>query len=1132
MNTRIRLVGSCCALGLLVSACNITAIDSAHEATAPAVSSISFISPPDCEPWECGGNAPTLNGQPLGPIEQNGGSQGSLLAALHDAALHDDDGSEARQSQVRLTTVCDQGCTSTCDLVVANGEFECSREVAGELEVLAGPDLEDYRLMVEIAGIADNGDPVEYEIIVEDYDSASDEEPSAYTLTYRRRGSASMPRPLCTNLVDRSDSAGHGSEAQKAYLLTGIRVDPASKEIRQADGTFMIGCSSHALGKMARLAHSAGFGLADVERLQATLRMLIADYSGNGASHTVMGRFIWWLYEGVASHGPPADGNYMIESDWGPSGATCLSQPRLPQLVDSCDDWQLCSLSGPAGSTPTWRTFVPIDADDVVIPATEPPIRINFEPASAVGSAGASWLSDTGASVGDRGNGYTYGWNVDNQLAARKRDMHPDPQWDTIIHMVADSEDRSWEIELDRGWYMAHVGFGDPLHHGNTHHIVADGGCTEDGVPVSVVMANLTTANHLRAHSAMELVQVCNRRLQLSPYAPGTQSKLAFIELVQIREGQPAGGPVKINFQPADAPTFPESSPEAPEYLVDSGDAYDLRGNLQTYGWRSVPADGIGEPELADNPKIRDRDHGFAFDQRYDTLAYMQKYGDYLWELAVPNGLYAVFIMAGDPAPYPEDRTEEEQEQVFGFRVESTEVVAGAWSDANGIGHNARGTALVVAVADGALTIASGENAKNNKISFVHIQQIVPLPPPRLHVDDDYCDDSAVCDNNGHLWGKTAFSTISAALAAARENSEIFVYPGTYAETLEVSKSVRLRGQRGSDGSKPVIQAPQAPSPRELGELAFYSVVTISGDGAVSAELEGFAIRGPDTWTLPDRDRAWTFINGVFVYDAYAKIQDNTFEQMSDREDSDHRGAAIMIGNWHAEKSGRADILGNIVGDSANQGRNLLEWGIVVSGVGSQASVRDNQVYGDGARTSGQNAFEVSGEAHADFLRNIAKHAERGSDGTGGAGIFVADAAARVVVRCNTLESNHVGLEIQANNRCLDTVILDVMATHNTMADNHWNVRIDESGSDPRRIFATLAENNFLESRSGVGVNQTGYLAVIDASNNWWGSADGPGSALADDVMGLPESEYTPWATDRFELDCNPPGLEPFCAQN
>ena len=450
--------------------------------------------------------------------------------------------------------------------------------------------------------------------------------PSAYTLTYRRRGSDIMPRPLCTDLIDRSESTGHGSEPQKAYLLTDITVDPSSKEITDADGTFMIGCSSHALGKMARLAHTAGFGLGDRDRLQATLRMLIADYSGNGASHTVMGRFIWWLYEGISSHGPPADGNYEIESDWGQNGATCLSQPRLPQLVDSCDEWQLCSLSSSVGAAPTWRTFVPIDADDVVIPATEPPIRINFEPASETGSAGASWLSDTGASFDDRGNGYIYGWSVDNQSGARKRDMHPDPEWDTIIHMVQDGEDRSWEIELDRGWYMVHVGFGDPLHHGNTHHIAADGGCTDDDLPVSVVMANLVTANHLRAHSAMELVQVCNRRLKVSPNAPGTQSKLAFIELVQIREGQPAGGPVKINFQPADAP-------EVPRYLVDSGEAYGLRGNLQTYGWRSVPA-GAGQPELADNPKIRDRDHGFAFDQRYDNPGLHAE----VWRLSLGDG--------------------------------------------------------------------------------------------------------------------------------------------------------------------------------------------------------------------------------------------------------------------------------------------------------------------------------------------------------------------------------------------------------------------------------------------------------------------------------------------------------------
>src|SRR4051812_18378870 len=86
-----------------------------------------------------------------------------------------------------------------------------------------------------------------------------------------------------------------------------------------------------------------------------------------------------------------------------------------------------------------------------------------------------------------------------------------------------------------------------------------------------------------------------------------------------------------INFQPASAPV-------PTNYMVDAGQTYGLRANGQTYGWS------------ADNQSwTRDRNSSKSPDQRYDTL---NVFNSLSWELAVPNGMYNVRIVAGD-ASYP-----------------------------------------------------------------------------------------------------------------------------------------------------------------------------------------------------------------------------------------------------------------------------------------------------------------------------------------------------------------------------------------------------------------------------------------------------------------------------------------------
>jgi PA14 domain len=150
--------------------------------------------------------------------------------------------------------------------------------------------------------------------------------------------------------------------------------------------------------------------------------------------------------------------------------------------------------------------------------------------------------------------------------------------------------------------------------------------------------------------------------------------------------------PIRINFQPASAPV-------PAGYLIDSGLVYGDRGNGQTYGW------------LADNTTyVRDRNAANSPDQRYDTLTHMQwpTNRNAVWEIAVPNGSYSVWIVSGDPNYI---------DSVHRISAEGVLTVNGApTSTARWV----EGTA-VVTVSDGRLTIGNGAGASNNKICFVEI---------------------------------------------------------------------------------------------------------------------------------------------------------------------------------------------------------------------------------------------------------------------------------------------------------------------------------------------------------------------------------------------------------------------------
>jgi glucose/arabinose dehydrogenase len=150
--------------------------------------------------------------------------------------------------------------------------------------------------------------------------------------------------------------------------------------------------------------------------------------------------------------------------------------------------------------------------------------------------------------------------------------------------------------------------------------------------------------------------------------------------------------PIKVDFQPAGAPTVAG-------YLVDAGAVYGDRGNGQAYGWNASTVAATWDRNSKKSP-----------DQRYDTLTAMQHFTnrDARWELAVPNGDYAVRVVSGDANAH---------NSVFKVTVEGVLTVDGDPTAANRWIEATR----TVTVSDGRLTIANGAGASNNKLCFVEV---------------------------------------------------------------------------------------------------------------------------------------------------------------------------------------------------------------------------------------------------------------------------------------------------------------------------------------------------------------------------------------------------------------------------
>ncbi|WAS98873.1 ADYC domain-containing protein [Nannocystis punicea] len=204
------------------------------------------------------------------------------------------------------------------------GDAFVLRDASGA--VLAGPALVGTRLYLGL-----NGQPfatvmiASHDRVARWADGAPDVD--AYGLVY-----------IDGNHIERNVCTGYHNSprAPIALVLGGETYDMDAKEVRPdpEQQWFSIACAGSAAAKLSLLGYGPQSSKTTPARRQATLKMITADYCGDGHSYTVDGTPIQWenVTGTVGLTAEPA----AIEAVWTADGALCLDEARIAGTEIDC----------------------------------------------------------------------------------------------------------------------------------------------------------------------------------------------------------------------------------------------------------------------------------------------------------------------------------------------------------------------------------------------------------------------------------------------------------------------------------------------------------------------------------------------------------------------------------------------------------------------------------------------------------------------------------------------------------------------------------------------------------------------------------------------------------------------------
>ena len=396
-------------------------------------------------------------------------------------------------------------------------------------------------------------------------------------------------------------------------------------------------------------------------------------------------------------------------------------------------------------------------------------------------------------------------------------------------------------------------------------------------------------------------------------------------------------------------------------------------------------------------------------------------------------------------------------------------------------------------------------------------------------------------DTTGDGSSGNPWLTINYAISQAINDDTINVAAGTYTEQVVINKNLTLSGT-----GNPIIKAPASPNGYKFPEgagntwdpivLAFGGTAdgsfNITGTGQVTVNISGITVDGNDRIPSVLTRRAV----GILYRNVVGGVTHCTVQNM---------GYSTTFGlSWGIMAYGTSDATfhGNTVSGYA-------KGGFVVNGVLADPSMPKPHAVIDGNTVTGPpydpalvlapNGIQIGWGATGSVTNNTVTH--HGSPGTvwGGTGILIQSSpgvivegntvtgnqdygiatagytsyggsyATGTIIRNNTVEGNGQGIRIEK-------MSVDTVVQNNTITGNREGIHV---GSAPLVYpippVGTVIHNNTIYSNTEYGLFvETDVLLPVDATDNWWGDASGPGGVgpgTGDAVS--TNVDYDPWTT-------------------
>jgi hypothetical protein len=167
-------------------------------------------------------------------------------------------------------------------------------------------------------------------------------------------------------------------------------------------------------------------------------------------------------------------------------------------------------------------------------------VNVNFgrgnlgDVANTPSPAVPGYANDIGEVYGLRTNGFTYGWDADNQVNARWCQQQGNPglfpggvydlRYDTLIHLQKQTPARVWGLAVPSGVYQVHVASGDPSNTEMCGQFYIEG----------LVTPGVQSSGAAHFADFTNLVFVNDGRLTITAGPSSTNSKVCFVDIATV----------------------------------------------------------------------------------------------------------------------------------------------------------------------------------------------------------------------------------------------------------------------------------------------------------------------------------------------------------------------------------------------------------------------------------------------------------------------------------------------------------------------------------------------------------------------------------------------------------------------